>query len=95
MAYNSGVITEEFLHCSKESNVVNHGITVVGFGNTWHAETGRVHGACKEYWIIRNSWGPDWGEAGTFKLCMDGAGDKKRPLGICHINEFGTWPTMD
>ena len=92
LAYGSGIITEEYLHCSRESNMVNHGIVVVGFGKVTEEKVRGHH--CNEYWIIRNSWGADWGEAGTFKLCMDGAFSKELPLGICHINEFGTWPTI-
>ena len=91
VAYSSGVITEEYLHCSRDSFVVNNGITVVGFGTVRHE---KVRGHCDEYWIIRNSWGPDWGEQGTFKLCADNPFSKKMPLGICHINEFGTWPVV-
>lgn len=70
MSYHSGVVTEEYLHCSRASFEVNHGIVVVGFGDARH-ET--VHGKCDEYWIVRNSWGAHWGESGTFKLCMDNA----------------------
>ena len=92
MSYSSGVITEAYLHCSRESNIVNHGLVIVGFGVVNGDD--RVHGHCGEYWIVRNSWGRDWGELGFFKLCMDDAFSDRQPLGICHINEFGTWPTM-
>lgn len=92
MSYSSGVITEAYLHCSRDSFEVNHGVVVVGFGTVDSSE--KVHGLCSEYWIVRNSWGKDWGEEGTFKLCMDGSFSDNQPLGICHINEFGTWPTM-
>ena len=94
MSYDNGVVTEKFLHCSKESHEVNHGIVVIGFGKVDHGHE-RVHGACDEYWIVRNSWGSNWGDKGTFKLCSDGAFSSKMPHGICHINEFGTWPTLD
>ena len=59
-SYNKGILTEEYLHCSKGSKEVNHGITVVGFGTT--TSTDDVRGVCEEYWIIRNSWGANWGE---------------------------------
>ena len=71
MSYSDGVVTEAYLHCSKESFEVNHGIVVGGFGND--VGNSKVHGLCNEYWVVRNSWGPDWGEKGFFKLCMDGS----------------------
>jgi len=32
MSYKDGIVTDAYLHCSRESFAVNHGITVVGFG---------------------------------------------------------------
>ena len=79
------------MRCSKESNEVNHGIVIVGFGKTSLRD--HVHGKCEEYWIVRNSWGANWGEQGTFRMCMDDPFSSEMPLGLCHINEFGSWPT--
>jgi|688.fasta_scaffold761332_1 C1A family cysteine protease len=80
MSYSSGVVTEEYLHCSNLRWTVNHGVVLVGYGQV---EGEKLKGHCKEYWIVRNSWGPNWGEKGFFKLCMDGAGEGKTPLGTC------------
>ena len=71
-AYKSGIVTEEFLHCSYTENEVNHGVVMIGYGKVSHKD--RVRGRCKEYWIIRNSWGPHWGEEGFFRICSDNAG---------------------
>jgi hypothetical protein len=91
MGYDSGVMTEQFLHCSNPGLEVNHGITLVGYGEV---KDEQVRGHCKHYWIIRNSWGDDWGENGFFKLCADDPFSEYLPYGTCHVNKYGTWPTM-
>ena len=58
--YKRGIVTEEYLKCSSEKKDVNHGVTVVGYGKVDSGD--QVRGHCSEYWIIRNSWGADWGE---------------------------------
>jgi len=90
--YKSGVMTEDFLKCSSAANEVNHGITLVGYGKVQRND--RVRGHCREYWIIRNSWGPSWGEQGTFRLCMDGVGTSNKPFGSCLVNKYATWPNF-
>lgn len=92
-AYESGVMSDEFLHCSYSDLEVNHGVVMVGYGRATHKDY--LRGRCKEYWIIRNSWGPNWGEHGFFRLCMDHAGSTKLPFGSCLVNKYTTWPTMD
>jgi hypothetical protein len=91
-AYKGGVITEDYLKCSYSSNEVNHGVTLVGYGKV--AKGDKVRGWCSEYWIIRNSWGKDWGESGFFRVCMDNVGSKSTPYGTCLVNKYVTYPTM-
>ncbi|KAK3021445.1 hypothetical protein RJ639_045634 [Escallonia herrerae] len=50
--YQSGVFTGL---CGSD---LDHGVVAVGYGT----EDG------VDYWIVRNSWGPDWGENGYIKL---------------------------
>ncbi|KAK7269863.1 hypothetical protein RIF29_22641 [Crotalaria pallida] len=50
--YDSGVFTGI---CGTE---LDHGVTVVGYGT----EDG------KDYWLVKNSWGPEWGESGYIKM---------------------------
>lgn len=92
-AYKSGVVTDEFLHCSYKDREVNHGVVLVGYGKVTSKD--RVRGRCKEYWVIRNSWGSSWGEHGFFRMCADGTGSKKLPVGMCLVNRYTTWPTMN
>jgi C1A family cysteine protease len=49
MSYSSGVLTG---HCPEQS--INHAILAVGYGT--------LNGI--NYWRIKNSWGPGWGDAG-------------------------------
>ena len=65
--YKTGVF--EDYDCPTEPN---HAVTTVGWGVD--KDTG------KEYIIIRNSWGPTWGEEGYIRV-----GITENNLGICGI----------
>ena len=55
--YKTGIFEDQ--HNCKTS--INHGVTVIGYGN--------VDG--KNFWKIRNSWGADWGENGYARFSRD------------------------
>ena len=50
--YNKGV----YNGCS--TTQINHAVTVVGYGT----ESG------KPYWLVKNSWGDNWGDGGYIKI---------------------------
>lgn len=56
--YKSGVYTSD--HCGNTPMDVNHAVLAVGYG----VENG------VPYWLIKNSWGADWGDEGYFKMEM-------------------------
>lgn len=58
----------------------NHAVAIVGYG------TDEASGL--EYWLVRNSWGTDWGVDGFIKIAIT-EGD-----GICAINHRPLYPTI-
>ncbi|EEF52656.1 probable cysteine protease RD19C [Ricinus communis] len=49
--------------CSKRQD---HGVVLVGYGSAGYAP---VRLKDKPFWIIKNSWGENWGENGYYKIC--------------------------
>ncbi|KAI3901296.1 hypothetical protein MKW92_044070 [Papaver armeniacum] len=49
--------------CSKN---LDHGVLLVGYGSGSYSP---IRLKEKPYWIIKNSWGPTWGEKGYYKIC--------------------------
>eukprot|EP00092_Neocalanus_flemingeri_P032974 GFUD01035858.1.p1 GENE.GFUD01035858.1~~GFUD01035858.1.p1 ORF type:complete len:375 (+),score=110.48 GFUD01035858.1:27-1127(+) len=58
-SYSGGV----FDGCSFDENIsINHGVQLVGYGSEFSPL------GVYDYWLVRNSWGPNWGEDGYIKL---------------------------
>ncbi|CAG9571136.1 unnamed protein product [Danaus chrysippus] len=70
LAYESGVFFDP--ECNEEG--INHAVTVVGYG----VRDGAT------YWIVKNSWGEDWGQDGYLLIS---ATDNN-----CHILEYAYYP---
>ncbi|XP_006665032.3 cysteine proteinase 1 [Oryza brachyantha] len=45
---------------------LDHGVLLVGYGSSGFAP---IRLKDKPYWIIKNSWGENWGEHGYYKIC--------------------------
>ena len=58
--YESGIIDKHQL-CPPD---LDHSVLLVGYGSSTVGKTKR------EYWIIKNSWGTDWGEKGYIRLLI-------------------------
>jgi len=52
--YHSGVIGGWL--CQKQ---LNHAVTITGYGKNWYGT---------DYWTVKNSYGPTWGEEGYFRI---------------------------
>lgn len=63
---------------------LNHGVTIVGYNiSDWTT-------AGQNWWIVRNSWGASWGEAGYIR--MDST--VQQPNGICGICMVASYPIV-
>ena len=54
---------------------LNHGVLAVGYTD--------------EYWIVKNSWGENWGEKGYVRIEKDVGG-----MGRCAITYSSVYPTF-
>jgi len=70
--YNEGVLNGS---CG---NTLDHGVLAVGYG-TETIESGES----TDYWVVKNSWGPEWGEDGYIRMLRDPTLDTEG--GMCGI----------
>ncbi|KAD4889047.1 hypothetical protein R6Q59_034063 [Mikania micrantha] len=71
--YSEGVFT------GKCGTQLDHGVAAVGYGTTLDGT---------KYWIVRNSWGAEWGEKGYIRMQRD-ISDKR---GLCGIAMEASYP---
>jgi cathepsin L len=74
--YSTGI-----LNSSKCGTNLDHAVTAVGYGS----ENG------VDYFIVRNHWGPNWGENGYIRIAASGDGT----AGVCGILLDSSRPTTD
>jgi C1A family cysteine protease len=71
--------TGGILNTSACGTNLDHAITAVGYG----VQDGQ------QYYIVRNSWGPTWGDQPYIMIAaVEGT------AGICGIQQSSVWPTM-
>ncbi|TKY49399.1 Senescence-specific cysteine protease SAG39 [Spatholobus suberectus] len=59
---------------------LNHAVTAIGYGTNQDGT---------KYWLVKNSWGENWGEGGYMRLLRDSG----HPQGLCGIAMRASYPT--
>ena len=75
-SYTGGIVDYTSSKCPYSG--INHAVTLVGYGADSSSNM--------NYWIVKNSWGKDWGESGYFRI--------RRGNGTCGINCYITTATV-
>jgi cathepsin H len=70
--YKTGVYVSDV--CKNTPLDVNHAVLAVGYGT----ENG------VDYWIVKNSWGVEWGDEGFFKI--------QRGVNMCGVAVCNSFP---
>ncbi len=86
-SYHSGI----FDGCNKTDIELNHAVQLVGYGTDQGVD----------YWLVRNSWGIEWGESGYIRLlrssnesCGVLVGESVKVCGTCGIQFLPTYPVV-
>lgn len=80
-AYKAGVLREEECNCSNDryfDKDVEQSALIVGYS----LDT-RIMG-CRGHWLVKNSWGENWGENGYIRLCISSVPDGN-DFGMCNV----------
>lgn len=75
--YKRGVYSTD--KCKQGPQDVNHAVLIVGYGTEPDVRL--------PYWIVKNSWGTDWGEDGYFRIA--------RGRNMCGIATCASYPILD
>lgn len=70
--YAGGVFDEAYCN-----GALNHGVLVVGYGGEGY----------QPYWVVKNSWGPSWGESGYIRIARNQGN-------MCGIASDATYPIL-
>ncbi len=81
--YSGGIYTDASTSCPGspcDYTTTNHAVALVGWGHD--ATAG-------DYWILRNSWGPTWGESGYMRTAVSAA---RVACSVCYLVYQNTPP---
>ena len=66
MYYSSSYLKNSVSYYYSGSHSTNHAVCIVGWDDNYSRDNFKNTPSGDGAWIVRNSWGPDWGDAGYF-----------------------------
>jgi len=81
--YKSGISAPKEFECPADR--INHAVNIIGFG----VENGT------KYWTVRNSYGPEWGEEGYYRIVRGACGVPNANYQCCGLNTMVTTALID
>lgn len=67
--------------CSSDPDDIDHAVLIVGYGSKGD----------EDYWIVKNSWGTNWGIEGYIYIRRN----TNLKYGVCAINYMASYPTKE
>lgn len=80
MLYKEGIYVDS--GCGNKQNDLDHGVLAVGYGTNTTSS-----GKTMDYWIVKNSWGPHWGENGYIRMA-------RNLKNMCGISTAASYPLV-
>jgi cathepsin L len=74
--YSSGI----FDSCTKDT-IIDHAVVLIGYGKEDGGDG---------YWLIKNSWGPEWGENGLMRLMRRNGEEEGKWCGVDRQPQLGS-----
>ena len=88
--YSRGIFDHD-VDCQRDKQHLNHAVTVVGYGSDYAdnmRDTNDRNGSTSyDYWIVKNSWGVQWGDSGYIKVA-------RNRDNLCGIASDALYPLM-
>lgn len=73
---------------------LDHAVVVVGYGSGAPDPTDPAGERTLDYWLVKNSWGEEWGEKGFFKLAR-GLDSREVPKGAAGLLSMPNFPIAE
>ena len=70
--------------CPSEMAKINHGVVAVGWGTDERSG--------KDFWLLKNSWGPRWGLSGYIRI--ERSKDVNNDKNACGIIKLNSYPAF-